>query len=77
MEADKWGRRIRAFRKLKGYTQEAFAKNLNISVSVLGEIERGNRVPKKEFLCAIADELKVSVEELTPPELTKREEVKS
>ncbi|MDX5475410.1 MAG: XRE family transcriptional regulator, partial [Bacillaceae bacterium] len=22
MEAEKWGRRIRAYRKLKGYTQE-------------------------------------------------------
>ena len=28
MEAEKWGRRIRAFRKLKGYTQEGFAKEL-------------------------------------------------
>ena len=43
MEAEKWGRRIRAFRKLKGYTQESFAKDLGISVSVLGEIERGNK----------------------------------
>lgn len=42
MEAEIWGRRIRAFRKLKGYTQEGFAKALGISVSILGEIERGN-----------------------------------
>ena len=41
MEAEKWGRRIRAFRKLKGYTQEGFAKALGVSVSVLGEVERG------------------------------------
>ena len=45
MEAEKWGRRIRAFRKLKGFTQEGFAKKLGISVSALGEIERGNRMP--------------------------------
>ena len=45
MEAEKWGRRIRAFRKLKGFTQERFAKELGVSVSVLGEIERGNRMP--------------------------------
>lgn len=77
MEAEKWGRRIRAFRKLKGFTQETFAKNLNISVSVLGEVERGNRLPKEEFLRAIAAELNVSLEELTPPELMVREEVKS
>ena len=43
MEAEKWGRRIRAFRKLKGYTQEGFAKELGVSVSVFGEVERGNR----------------------------------
>ncbi|WP_078378361.1 helix-turn-helix domain-containing protein [Sutcliffiella halmapala] len=77
MEAEKWGRRIRAFRKLKGYTQESFAKNLNISVSVLGEVERGNRIPKEEFLLAIAAELNISLEELTPPEFMVREEVKS
>ena len=45
MEAEKWGRRIRAFRKLKGYTQEGLAKQLGVSVSILGEIESGNRSP--------------------------------
>ena len=50
MEREKWGRRIRAFRKLKGFTQEKFAKKLGVSVSVLGEIERGNQMPKLEIL---------------------------
>ncbi|KPB03521.1 helix-turn-helix domain-containing protein [Bacillus sp. CHD6a] len=76
MEAEKWGRRIRAYRKLKGYTQESFAKNLHISVSVLGEVERGNRVPSQELVQSIAEELNISVQELEPPELT-REEVKN
>ncbi|UAL47524.1 helix-turn-helix domain-containing protein [Sutcliffiella horikoshii] len=76
MEAEKWGRRIRAYRKLKGYTQESFAKNLHISVSVLGEVERGNRVPSEELVQSIAKELNITVEELEPPELT-REEVKN
>ncbi|KMJ56700.1 XRE family transcriptional regulator [Bacillus sp. LL01] len=76
MEAEKWGRRIRAYRKLKGYTQESFAKNLHISVSVLGEVERGNRVPSEELIQSIAQELNITVEELAPPELT-REEVKN
>jgi transcriptional regulator with XRE-family HTH domain len=66
MEAEKWGRRIRAFRKLKGYTQESFAKQLGISVSVLGEIERGNRLPPEDFLTQAAKALNVSIEELTP-----------
>lgn len=76
MEAEKWGRRIRAYRKLKGYTQESFAKNLHISVSVLGEVERGNRVPSEELIQSIAKELNITVKELEPPELT-REEVKN
>lgn len=74
MEAEKWGRRIRAYRKLKGYTQESFAKNLHISVSVLGEVERGNRVPSEDLVQSFAQELNITVEELQPPEL-KREEV--
>ncbi len=69
MEAEKWGRRIRAFRKLKGYTQESFAKDLGVSVSVLGEIERGNREPSKEFLEDVAKSLNVSIDELSPNEI--------
>lgn len=69
MEAEKWGRRIRAFRKLKGYTQEGFAKDLGVSVSVLGEIERGNRIPAEEFLNEVAHLLNVSLDELTPSDL--------
>jgi transcriptional regulator with XRE-family HTH domain len=68
MEAEKWGRRIRAYRKLKGYTQEGFSKQLGISVSILGEIERGNRLPSGELLRNIALTLKITVDELTPPE---------
>jgi transcriptional regulator with XRE-family HTH domain len=68
MEAEKWGRRIRAFRKLKGHTQESFAKDLGISVSILGEIERGNRMPNQELLDGVAEALNISFEELTPKE---------
>lgn len=67
MEAEKWGRRIRAYRKLKGYTQESFSKKIGISVSILGEIERGNRLPKQELLQKIAQALNISMEELAPP----------
>ncbi|MFX3624178.1 MAG: helix-turn-helix domain-containing protein [Ectobacillus sp.] len=68
MEAEKWGRRIRAFRKLKGYTQEGFARQLGISVSVVGEIERGNRLPSEEFLIEAAKALKISIDDLAPKE---------
>ncbi|PCK23678.1 transcriptional regulator [Bacillus pumilus] len=66
MEKDMWGRRIRAYRKLKGYTQEGFSKRLGISVSVLGEIERGNRLPTNQMVGQIADALNITVEELSP-----------
>ncbi len=72
MEAEKWGRRIRAFRKLKGYTQETFAKELGVSVSVLGEVERGNRMPDDSFKSEVADMLNISVEELAPPDANKQ-----
>jgi len=67
MEADKWGIRIRAFRKLKGYTQEEFARKLGVSVSMLGEIERGNRLPSESFLNNVASQLDITVDELSPP----------
>lgn len=66
MEAEKWGRRIRAYRKLKGYTQETFARDLGVSVSVLGEIERGNRLPSDQFIEGVAKTLSISIEELSP-----------
>lgn len=66
MEAEKWGRRIRAFRKLKGYTQEGFAKDLGISVSILGEVERGNRLPSESFIKDVSDILNIPITELTP-----------
>ncbi|MED3554183.1 helix-turn-helix domain-containing protein [Cytobacillus praedii] len=68
MEAEKWGRRIRAFRKLKGFTQESFAKELGVSVSILGEIERGNRMPAADFLGRVAFMLNITLEDLTPPD---------
>ncbi|WP_282156138.1 helix-turn-helix domain-containing protein [Cytobacillus gottheilii] len=68
MEAEKWGRRIRAFRKLKGFTQESFAREIGISVSILGEIERGNRMPSEQLLIKISDVLKTSVDEIAPKE---------
>lgn len=68
MEAEKWGRRIRAYRKLKGFTQEGFSRELGVSVSILGEIERGNRLPAAELLDRIAESLKITIDDLTPKE---------
>jgi transcriptional regulator with XRE-family HTH domain len=65
MEELIWGRRIRAFRKLKGYTQEDLAKVLGVSVSVLGEIERGTRKPEESLLNRVTKALNVTYDELT------------
>lgn len=64
MEAKYYGRRIRAFRKLKRVQQVAFAKRLGISVTSLGRIERGEKNPSTELLQHIADELNIDLQEL-------------
>jgi transcriptional regulator with XRE-family HTH domain len=64
MENIRWGRRIRAFRKLKAIKQLEFAKQIGISTSILGQIERGTRVPSEEQLQIMAFELQIEVEEL-------------
>ena len=50
MEAEKWGRRIRAYRKLKGYTQEELCEGTRCISIDFGEIERGNRLPAGDLL---------------------------
>jgi len=57
-------RRIRAFRKLRGLTQQQLAYRLGMSVSVLGEIERGRRTLDEATTGRIAGELGVTQEEL-------------
>ncbi len=56
--------RIRAFRKLKGYTQQQLASKMEISLAVLGEIERGNRHVEDQILNKISEVLDVSIPEL-------------
>ena len=64
MEEGRYGRRIRAFRKLKRIQQVELAKRIGMSVTVLGRIERGEKIPTDEQLQKIADELHIDVEEL-------------
>ncbi|HEY4432051.1 MAG TPA: helix-turn-helix transcriptional regulator [Paenibacillus sp.] len=61
------GRRIRAFRKLKGYTQQELADLAGVSLAVLGAVERGNRRLEDQILDKIANVLEVSTEELVNP----------
>jgi transcriptional regulator with XRE-family HTH domain len=57
--------RIRAFRKLKGYTQEEMAQLLEVSIAIIGSVERGTRKPDKQILQKIAAVLGIDQEELT------------
>ncbi|WP_379136981.1 helix-turn-helix domain-containing protein [Paenibacillus sp. sgz500958] len=59
------GRRVRAFRKLKGYTQQELADHIGVSLAVLGAVERGNRRLEDQILNKIANVLGVSTRELT------------
>lgn len=64
MDSQQWGRRIRAFRKLKGYTQAEFARELGISLSRLGDIERENRMPSEKLIEKVSEKLGVTIEEM-------------
>lgn len=64
MENKQLAQRIRAFRKLKGFTQQELAERTGISLAVLGAIERGNRRAEEQMLAQIADVLEISLQEL-------------
>jgi transcriptional regulator with XRE-family HTH domain len=57
--------RIRAFRKLKGYTQDELSQLLGVSIAILGSIERGTRRPDKLILKKIGEVLDIDQDELT------------
>ncbi|MFB9324326.1 MULTISPECIES: helix-turn-helix domain-containing protein [Paenibacillus] len=65
MEYDQLAQRVRAFRKLKGYTQQELAERLDVSVAVLGSLERGTRKPDPKLLEKISSTLGISYDELT------------
>ncbi|AIQ50161.1 MULTISPECIES: helix-turn-helix domain-containing protein [Paenibacillus] len=69
MDIKRMGRRVRAFRKLKGFTQQQLADSVGISLAVLGAVERGNRRLEDKILNKIADVLGISAEELADPAL--------
>ncbi|MFC3040956.1 helix-turn-helix domain-containing protein [Virgibacillus xinjiangensis] len=64
MDKRRIGRRVRGFRKLKGYTQQEFAEELDVSIAVLGSLERGTRKPTKELMEQIAHTLAITTDEL-------------
>ncbi|WP_010649048.1 helix-turn-helix domain-containing protein [Oceanobacillus massiliensis] len=65
MDAKRVGRRVKAFRKLKGYTQMDFANELNVSIAQIGNIERGTKMASDDLLDQIAETLSIPREEIT------------
>ncbi len=65
MENLQLAQRLRAFRKLKGFTQQELADRTGISLTVLGAVERGNRTVDPDMLNIIAQTLEIEVRELT------------
>ena len=58
------GKRIKALRRLKRMTQQQLADRLDLSPSLLSNIERGVKEPKPELLEKMAATLNVPREEL-------------
>lgn len=56
--------RIRAFRKLKGYTQTELSQQMGVSIGILGAIERGVRNPDERTLMLISEALGIDVDEI-------------
>jgi len=74
------GRRLRALRKKRGYSQEEMADKCNLHWTYIGGLERGERNPTLTTLKRIADGLKVDLapllgrlEKEETPTLTERE----
>ncbi|NLY38182.1 MAG: helix-turn-helix transcriptional regulator [Firmicutes bacterium] len=58
------GLRIKALRRLKQVTQQELARRVNISVTMLSNIETGQKMPHPQLLQNIASSLSVPAEEL-------------
>ena len=64
MEKSSIAQRIRAFRKLKGFTQNELAESLGVSIAILGAIERGTRKADHKIIQNISNVLGIEPEEL-------------
>lgn len=64
MDYKDFGERVRKKRQQKGWTQELLAKELGVSTSFVGHIERGSRKASLETLVQISNVLGVSMDYL-------------
>ena len=59
-----FGKRIRALRLAKGYSQEELAFKAKLDRTYVGGIERGERNPSLKNIARIADTLEIPLSEL-------------
>ena len=62
----KIGKKIRAARKAKGFSQEAFAAEVGMGRTYMGRVERGEQNISIQNLIQIALTLKVEISDLVP-----------
>jgi transcriptional regulator with XRE-family HTH domain len=55
-----FGRKMRAVRKAANMSRELAAEKAEITASYLGEVERGEKWPALQIICAVASALGVS-----------------
>lgn len=60
----KLGKRIQQLRKIKGFSQEAFAEKINIATTTLSSIETGNAFMTSQTLEKILETLAITPQEL-------------
>ena len=58
------GKRLKGYREAAGLTQRELASKINVTHSNINYWENSNKLPKSNFLIAIAKALNVSVDEL-------------
>lgn len=73
------GRRIRALRSMKGWTQEELGQKADINYKFIGEIERGRQNPSLNVLYKIAKAMEVDLPELfrSEHEISDRKELET
>ena len=58
------GKRIRHYRKRRGYTQEQLGLSINTSGAYISNIERGVKKPNLDNLAAIAEILDITINDM-------------
>lgn len=61
------GKRIRHYRKRRGFTQEQLGLSINTSGAYISNIERGVKKPSLDNLAAIAEILDVTINDMITP----------